>query len=446
MSSYFAQSIARALNTTTTLSTESVDVDINIGNDAVVDEDGAVISPLAPMTDEPIVEAQETALVEEVGEVEETSEEIDSAEGDIETLESIQLHLEKSLTGEGLDTVSYEMLNIAMDSIYRKYGITAAAVMPSMESFGEDRHGQTQVSMEKVTDTLKSVKDGAKEFLKKLWFQIKQLAKNLITFNFSMEKRLNAMAAAAKGIPGNVSAGDIKLYSAKRLLVKGKLPAKNELIRDYDDIVAASKDYGQRMGNYIQTFVENQALILRSDKDNSDQMAKVRESANALAEPFGKLTDMLVFQDAEIVVTTFGRGEDKSVFPGIKLKTAPAPEGEVSNTIAPLSPAEIIAMTAKIKTANANFKAMADTTNNKSVEKLILELAGKDAEHFETVKATREVKKAIKDAISVHGRMMSYFNGVSKAMSDYCAQSLSAYKNSKTDKGDQFKAKDEAAK
>lgn len=428
MSSHFAQSIARALGTTTTLSTESVDVDINIGNDAVVDEDGAIVSPLAPMTDEPIIEAQETDIAEEVGEVEETSDEIDSAEGDIETLESIQLQLEKSLTGEGLDTVSYEMLNIAMDSIYRKYGISASAVMPSMESFGEDRHGQTEISMEKVKDTLKSVKDGAVEFLKKLWFQIKQLAKNLVTLNFSMDKRLTALGKAASD-PSLKAAtgGKIKLHSAKKLVVDGRVPNKAVIIDYYAQLTTFCQKFGTIMEDYLSSFVRDLDIKQEWDKGGS---TKLVDKVTGVVTDFSRLESNLHFQNPKFVKTEFGRGEGKSVVPGIKLVSTPN-EGELNAEVDALTASEIQTVVKSIKLNIVNMKRIADLTDKKEIEKTVLELAKEHADsEVSSVEMTKQVRKALKDAISVHGKFLSYVSSVNKAMGAYCAQSLDSLKKS----------------
>ena len=116
--SSLAQSLARSLNTRTSL--ESVDVDVNIGKDAILDEDGATVSSVAPATDEPIIEAQQTELAEEESDMGDTETSADEAEDDIETLESIQSTLENTLYRGGMDTVSYEMFGITMNHIYRK--------------------------------------------------------------------------------------------------------------------------------------------------------------------------------------------------------------------------------------------------------------------------------------------------------------------------------------
>ena len=442
MSLYFAESVARALNTTSTLSLESVDVDINIGQDAILDEDGAITSPLAPGTDEPIIEAQETELAEETNAIGDTEEELDNAEADVETLESIQIQLGKAIENGGLDTVSYEMLNITMDHIYRKYGIATANVMPSMEAFGDDKVGQTQVSMEKVGTTISSIAAGAAEFLRKLWFQIKQMIMNIIKLNFTMDKRLDAMIKAARAVPGDATAKTIKLYSAKRLLVGGKLPSKQNLISNYAKIVKASQTYAVASDDYFEVFTKQQAAILNAT-DTDESKSDLAQQAATVANRFDQLKSILLFQDAELVVTSRGVGEGKSLFPGIKLKTTPAPDN-VNSEIEPLSPAEVVTLAGNIKVANANLKALSKTTNNKTTETLILKLAGKT-----DGKLTKEVKAALKDAVTVHGRMIGYFNGVSKAMADYCAQSLSAHSKpkaaAKADDAAKEPAKDEAA-
>lgn len=416
MSNSLSQSLARALN----VSQESVDVDINIGNDAVVDDDGAVISPLAPATDEPIIEAQETELQEEEGGIEDTGSEIDEVESDIETLESIQIQLHKSVDAGGLDTVSYEMFNITMDHIYRKHGITAATVFPSMEAFGEDRVGQTQISMERVGSSLATFKKGAANLIKQLWFRIKSFVANVIKLNFSLEKRVAAVDKKAGTTKNDPKAKDVKLYAAKRLHIGGKVPTSNVIVSTYGDMTLGFAPIQEAMDEYFAAAGVANELELNADGEDNSKLGQYIQALDLKAQAQAKLADRMKFQDAKLVVKEFGRGEGKSMIKGVKLETSEAPSLDDAQ-VAPLTIDQIRGVCKNILINIKTLKAMNATYTNKKLEKEITQEEGAKP------KSNKAVKQAIKEAMQTHSRIISYSNSINKGMLDYCVQSLQSH-------------------
>ena len=439
--STLAMALARSLKTTTSLSMESVDVDINIGTDAVTDEDGAAVSPLSPATDEPIVEAQETEIAEETVEVDDTSDDIDDADSDVETLESIQLHLQASLESGGLDTPSFEMFGIAMDHIYRKYGITSAAVMPSMEAFGNNPLEQTQISMEKVSDTLKTVAEGAKELLKKLWFKIKQLITSLVTLSFSMEKRVTAIYKKSKDLAADTSQKEeIKLYSGNRLHIGGKVPAKPELIKNYITTAGNVSGLGKVCNDYFELFIKTAGM---AKANRASENSKVAELAKQLSEVTDKLTGQLTFQDAKFETTV---PEDIKKGAVTKFITSKAPERDAESSgykVVPLTPGEVGQICDKMRDSLSVLKEFSKPYSRRELEALINEMSTlpeDDKEESEGLQSDRsgsdltqkqlakQAQAQAKAALMMHGKVMNYISSINKAMLDYCAQSLSAYK------------------
>lgn len=439
MSISLAQSLARTLKTTTSLGIESVDVDVNIGQDAILDEDGAAVSPLAPATDEPIIEAQQTELVEEESELEAIDDETDDAEGDVETLESIQLYLEKSLDNGGLDTVSYEMFNLTMNHVYRKYGIEANTVFPSMEAFNDDNVGQTTISVEKVKETAKSIKEGAVQLVKKLWFQLKEFLKGLFTFNLTVKKRAGAIIKAARALDNNASGGEIKLFGAKYLLIDGKVPSKALLINGYNKMAASSVEitktlsaqttaYGQLVGEAVR--------VARADKEEGDEAGvKTAETITNYASKLVALSDKMVFSNARFEHVGFGVGEGKSLISGVKLLTDKAPErgGDSDNyKIEALTSSEIQSVARNVEQLCDTLAQFDKSYNKKVMEDIVvkqLPLISEDKDGNTTAfKLTREIKKGIRGELTLQRKYLSFLGKVNKAALDYCAQSLQAAK------------------
>lgn len=445
MSNSLAQSLARKLNTTSTLSMESVDVDVNIGQDAIVDEDGAALSPLAPATDEPIIEAQQTELVEEESEMDSTDLEDEAAESDIETLESIQLHLAKSLDHGGLDSVSFEMFSLTMDHIYRKYGIASQDVLPSMESFSNDALGQTTVSMEKVRDTMRSVKEGAVQLIKKLWFQLKEFLKGLFTFNLTAKKRATALIKAARELNDDTARPEIKLFNAQYLLIDGKVPEKSALINGYQSVAQSSTEITKTLSAQTKAYGQliNAALRSKANDESEETLTGVAETTINYVEKLLATSDKLVFSNARFEAVKFGVGEGKSLLSGTKLVVDKTPKRDGDSDgykVKPLTCSEIEKLARMVE-------GMCDTltTFDKSYDKKVMEnIVVKELPMLEEdkdgkvkeFKASREIKKGIKSELNLQRKYLSFIGKVNKAALDYCAQSLSAIKKDAPKKDD----------
>lgn len=438
MSNSLAQSLARKLNTTSTLSMESVDVDVNIGQDAIVDEDGAALSPLAPATDEPIIEAQQTELVEEESEMDSTDLEDEAAESDIETLESIQLHLAKSLEHGGLDSVSFEMFSLTMDHIYRKYGIASQDVLPSMESFSNDALGQTTVSMEKVRDTMRSVKEGAVQLIKKLWFQLKEFLKGLFTFNLTAKKRASALIKAARELNDDTARPEIKLFNAQYLLIGGKVPEKSALINGYQTMAQSSTEITKTLSAQTKAFGQLMSVALRAhaeDEHSSESFKLLVDASSNHNEKLAATSDKLVFSNARFEEVKFGVGEGKSLLSGTKLVVDKTPKrggDSDSYKVKPLTCSEIEKLARMVEGMCDTLTTFDKSYDKKVMEKIIVkELPMIEEDKDGKVKqfeVTRQIKKAIKSELNLQRKYLSFIGKVNKATLDYCAQSLSAIK------------------
>lgn len=432
--SSLAQSLARSLNTRTSL--ESVDVDVNIGKDALLDEDGATVSSVAPATDEPIIEAQQTELAEEESNMGDTETSADEAEDDIETLESIQLALENTLHRGGMDTVSYEMFGITMDHIYRKYGISSSNVLPSMESFNYDNHGQTVVSLEKVRASLGAISESVGQLIKKLWFQLKNFVTNMVKMNFSQTKRVQAILNKAKTINDTRTTGDlpmIKLHSANKLHINGKIPNKAVVIKSFDSTALALSQLETISKSFFDTITSDIDAGLRSRHVEGGEKYISSELV-----PFTKLNDRIIFQDAKFEL----KNEDSKVFStGVKLATTKMEKrGDDSDDykIVPLTSTEVERVCNKLLDSITAVNVLSKYATTGSLEKKVIALSSfvgpssKKANKAlsESVDVDKDEIKGLrirlKLAISTHGKLLNYISGINKAMTDYCVQSLDA--------------------
>lgn len=441
MSTSLAQSLARTLNIQTSL--ESVDVDINIGQDAIVDEDGAAVSPLAPLTDEPIIEAQETELAEEENEISATESEADDADADVETLESIQIALESAIDRGGLDTVSYEMFGLTMNHIYRRYGISSENVLPSMESFNEDALGQTEISMEKVKQTLSAVAEGATQLIKKLWFQFKEFLKGMFTFSLSLRKRADAVSKRADAAKDNTAPKDkIKLYSARHLTIDGKVPEKSALISGYEKATKATLS----LTSVLKPYIDANSEMIREAVDNDGMDVTKFDTLNSKVEQAGKrfmdLQSMFVFGNVVFESTLFGGENNKHAVAGIQVKYDKAPErGADSDNykVDALSPTEVKNICKNIVDCCDEIDEISKLYTKSNLEKSIIRLSDtkdkkESGDKGDSKTNRKEIKKAVRALIGTQGKIVRYVTNTNKAMLDYCAQSLQATTKVKAEK------------
>lgn len=437
-----SRTIAKNLGVKTSL--EDFDVDVNIGTtETEVDENGAQLSPVTS-SGELTPEAAEVEVTEEVQETEELDEQGEELEEDVETLESLKLVLEKSLSQGGLDTVSAEMFNITLNTVLGKHGIKTTDVVPSMEDFGDNRYHSTQVSMEKVGEALKSFGQGVKNVLKQIWQQVKKLVFTIVqAFKGGLVKRAEALKAKAHTArkEGWVSKEkQIKLYAASKLENEGKVGNLKELSDNFVKLVGAYKNMTDSYKNLAERGIDE--VLTKSGKGiNVQQTWAELVKTDVLGEI--KSTGFGPFKSQEALVKAplyFGNAViELNVETGkVKLtkenKLSRANEGE-SQMAATMSLSDILQVCEVVGKVKDTLSSLEGVYNNKALEKKVTEIADAKskaqadaADDAKTPALTGEQAAGMFRAfISFGGQMASHLSGVNKAMLDYAAQSMSQY-------------------
>lgn len=437
-----SRTIAKNLGVKTSL--EDFDVDVNIGTtETEVDENGAQLSPVTS-SGELTPEAAEVEVTEEVQETEELDEQGEELEEDVETLESLKLVLEKSLSQGGLDTVSAEMFNITLNTVLGKHGIKTTDVVPSMEDFGDNRYHSTQVSMEKVGDALKSFGQGVKNVLKQIWQQVKKLVFTIVqAFKGGLVKRADALLAKAKTAEKEgwtPKEKQIKLYAASKLENEGKIANPSVLGENYVKYVNVYK-------NMTTSYKE------LAERGIDEVINKFNNSVN-IAETWGNLVKTELVED--IKETGFGRFKSEKVTVSAplyfgnaavelntengkvklvkenKLSRANEGESQMADVLALKDIMQICEVVVKVKDILSTLEGV---YNNKALEKKITEIAeaktkaGMPPEEGKQAGALTPEQAAgmFRSFVSFGGQMASHLGGVNKAMLDYAAQSLNNY-------------------
>lgn len=194
---------------------------------------------------------------------------VEAAVSDAETLDNIADVAEASAEeGEGMDPVSAEIAEVAVEAIYARLGLTKKAT-PSMEAFGStgSRKAATRIAVEDWRDTVKRVWEGVKKFFATIWEKIKELYEKFVGLFRNLEKAAEAMKAKAMSLEGaakeatmenasvakafgaagsvNASAVDTVLEGQKELMVQAVEASKvsNENISKLASEMAAGKSF-----------------------------------------------------------------------------------------------------------------------------------------------------------------------------------------------------------
>jgi hypothetical protein len=175
--------------------------------------------------------------------IDEHDDSVEEAVEVAEALESIAEALTTSVSNGGMDKYSAQVVGIALDHMYRRVGITTAA-MPALESFGgtSSRISATQLALEDVQENLKKVWDAivasikaaiawVVDFFSKVWVGAERLKKRAE----EVKKRVEA----AKGEPKEKEVKSASLV--KSLQIEGKAPAKlGDELKEFADLVKST--------------------------------------------------------------------------------------------------------------------------------------------------------------------------------------------------------------
>lgn len=422
------------------LGVESVDIDINIGDEKpVTDDAGAIASPIAE-DGEPLAEAQQVDLAEEENEVEDTSENIDAAEQDVETLESLISVLQMGLENNSTDPALFKAVNVTMDHIARKRGFVATAFMPSMEAYGANPQVSMEEAAEKSKSMLSTLKSGAADLIAKLWYQVKKFCFNVAQFlRGRVKSRAESLIKQADKM--NQPVKKIKVYNTKLLKYGEKgiaTPAEmknlvNNLFNNAGKIVD--------LVSLTTTKLAEDIAAGKSSDDNQLAQLAAKFSA-AEAKPNGDL--YLGFGNATIAfVGTQISGTEKNgdtfsvtklsdmklVIPGNKsddVETTSASQSEVKELCGYVVRLIELTTTKGIKMFNDRKLEKTVTENIKKAQgAAVMNSSGlADTEKSIAAFKNEDYKKAVKVMIKLQNDLISYYGQVCKALVDFCAQSV----------------------
>lgn len=224
---------------------------------------------------------EEASEVQDVaGDMVDDVSDVEAAVGDAETLDKIADTAEASAEeGEGMDPVSAEIAEVAVESIYARLGLNKKAT-PSMEAFGStgSRKAATRIAVEDWKDTVKRVWESVKKFFVSIWEKVKALFQRFLDFFRSLEKAAVSMKSRVAALKGEAKEEKFENASiAKAFLGEGSAENVAKVLKNQNEFMKKSSDRAK-------TLTEDISLMTSDLQKESKETKAVKDEEEILAE------------------------------------------------------------------------------------------------------------------------------------------------------------------
>jgi hypothetical protein len=268
----------------------------------------------------------DNTMEEEVAEVTEAGIEVIEAEDDVEELheiaeglESIVASLESAVEEGGLDPQAAVFMQHAVDGYTKRVGLEAAAIVPSLESFGgaSGKAAATTISMEGIKETIQKIWMAIKNAIAKAIAAVKNFFAKVFGGVKKLKERSKALRAEVKKIQDKkVKEGaKLKVPAANTLRFNKKVDAKS-VAAGMEKLAEAmdKKELTQR----AVTFYDQVATALDKGeelaKDGEEKfMAQLNKGKEAISAMTSVVSTGLMSGDATLEVTKNSDGNTETV-------------------------------------------------------------------------------------------------------------------------------------
>lgn len=174
--------------------------------------------PTEPVEEELDIPVPEDTVETAVGEMDmaeseadQADEAIDSAEGDLGTLNAVADKMEATDETGGIDAASASIVEVAVEALYQKLSINRSKAFLSMESFGStsSRKKATAVAVENIREQSKGIGNAILVMIQKAWEFIKSFFEKVFTAAGRVTERANKLKEALAKISGTAGAETI---------------------------------------------------------------------------------------------------------------------------------------------------------------------------------------------------------------------------------------------
>lgn len=326
--------------------------------------------------------------------VDAADEVIADAESDLSTLDGIADKLEATEENGGIDAGSAAIVEVAVERLYQKLGVTRAKAMPALESFGADssRLKATRIAVEEIRENAKKVWEAILRMIAKAREFIVAFFKKVFTATGRVKERAEKLKAALEQVKGEASQTEITEASFAPQLANNKKVS-------YDDV-----------SDFLATAEESKmvlSLTTMSYKALKESKVLVDNVKNKQAFEATLMSDPAQFTEAGFVKSTdikYGElpeGFAHYVIPEDKL---PAIGGKVVCVTAPAEKLSGDESIGALKKISVKLVEVEDTSEVKKAPVLSLEQAKRLVDQIiQTCNSLDEVKKISDELSSVTG-------------------------------------------
>lgn len=407
------------------LGLESVDIDINVADSANTDDNGALLSPVES-DGELNVEAQQTEIVEDSNEIESDVEDVEESMTDTETLESLYFALERSLNRGGLDTASFEMVNITVDHIMRKHGIGANDLLPSMESFSSDARAQTIISMEKIGEIAKNIKNTVADFIAKIWTKIQRLFKSIAgLFNNKLAKRAKAISEKTKSSEDHFRKGKKVQVLNSHYLVSGSGITASGVVKGIETFGSVAYEWANMTTQMVKNSVKTYSTTFTNNKENAaEHLLKDLLKPKKLTYDLGIAKASIVFKAGSVPPGPEGPNYRIIHYTGDLKVDAVEDNSRGANQLDALLNSDIENIVKAVMELAKDITEIDKEVHSVDFKEINKMLKGEGASMAVRFVYERAFKHAVTVAQKLFSKVSSTSIKVSKAALDWCAASL----------------------
>lgn len=297
--------------------------------------------------------------------VDAADETIADAESDLSTLDGIADKLEATEENGGIDAGSAAIVEVAVERLYQKLGVTRAKAMPALESFGADssRLKATRIAVEDIRENAKKVWEAILRMIAKAREFLSAFFKKVFTATGRVKERAVKLKAALEQIQGNASQTEITEASfAPQLAINKKV--------SYDDV-----------SSFMETAKESKMVlslttmgyeVLKESKVLLDQIKSKQAFESAILSDPAQYTESGLVKSTDTKYGDLPEGYAHYVIPEDKL---PAIGGKVVVITAPAEKVTGDSSIDSIKQTSARLVEVEDTSEVKTAPVLSLEQA-----------------------------------------------------------------------
>lgn len=165
---------------------------------AVAEATDAVVNP------EEVAETDMIEMTEAAAEVEGGQAEVESAATDTETLDAIADTMENTEEQGGVNEVTAEIAQVAVEALYARLHVTRRKPLPAMEAFGSQssRVKATKLAVEGIRETVKKAWNAILAMLAKIGEFLKKMYDSVFSSVAKLGERAKAVLAKVKGSNG----------------------------------------------------------------------------------------------------------------------------------------------------------------------------------------------------------------------------------------------------